>query len=86
MLYIIIEYIYYPESPQQDIVCIVDNKELAKDVVDKLSKSVEEYNESEDLYDVSYYYEEFELNNLDMVANFIHKNKEGNVYDRYFML
>lgn len=86
MVYVIIEYFNYLESPQQDIVCVVDNEELAKVIVDKLSNSVEEYNESEDLYEVSYHYEEFELNNLDMVANFIQKNKEGNVYDRSFML
>jgi hypothetical protein len=81
MLYVIVEYISYPESPECKIVCVVDDNGKAQEIVDRLSESVEEFNEIDDLTEVSYYYEEFELNNIDIIDSFIKKNKDGKVYE-----
>ena len=85
MVYVIIEYFNYLESPDYNIVCVVDNEQKAEEIVSKLEESVNDYNSHQDLVEVDYYYKEFELNDISIVDRFIKKNKDGDVYNSPIM-
>lgn len=76
-VYLIIEEEYYPESPDYRIIGVVESIEEAEKAVKELEESVKDYNKSQDLYDVSYEYEEFELGDTDNIKRFVRFNIEG---------
>ena len=75
--FVITEYEYYPESPDFRILGVVDSEEKAKQAYNKLTESVKEYNKEQDLYEVSYDYKEFEINDLSTIEKRIKLNNNG---------
>jgi hypothetical protein len=75
--FVITEYEYYPESPDFKILGVVDSEEKAKQAYNKLTESVKEYNKEQNLYEVSYDYKEFEINDLSRIEKQIQFNNNG---------
>ena len=75
--FVITEYEYYPESPDFKILGVVDSEEKAKQAYNKLTESVKEYNKGQNLYEVSYDYKEFEINDLSTIDKRIQFNNNG---------
>lgn len=75
--FVITEYEYYPESPDFKILGVVDSEEKAKQAYNKLTESVNEYNKEQNLYEVSYDYKEFEINDLSTIEKRIKFNNNG---------
>lgn len=76
-VYVITEEEYYPESPDFRIMGVVSSIDSAEKFVEKLNQSVKAYNKSQNLYDVSYEYDEFELDDLSKINEFIKFNLDG---------
>ena len=76
-VFVITEYEYYPESPDFRILGVVDSEKKAEEMCDKLAESVKEYNKSQNLYNIGYDCEEFEVNDLSKIEDRIGFNKEG---------
>jgi hypothetical protein len=75
--FVIIEYEYYPESPDFKILGVVDSEEKAKELYNQLTESAKEFNKEQSLYEVSYDYEAFDINDLSTIEKRIQFNNNG---------
>lgn len=76
-VYVIHEFIYYPEDPETIIRGVVSSEEQADKICVQLQDSVKEFNEKSLLYKISYDYDEFELDDISWVDNRLKYNNNG---------